>query len=250
VIQNKIKQAIVFVHGFLGFSAWNILGRRIYYFRALPPRLHALAQPAYFPTLPRAGLIAERAQALAHFLNGIHAERIDLIAHSMGGLDSRYAIHHLDPQQRIRSLTTMASPHRGSPLAQWILDNQLPFSPLLRRISRPGLVDLTPEACARFNAEITDRPDVLYRSYAGHRPVSEIPLIFRPWAKAIQKTEGDNDSQVSVTSAMWGEYQGALRADHLELVGWNLGWPGKDKARPFDHREFYLGLVQQLAACH
>ncbi len=178
--QNKIKHAIVFVHGFLGFSAWNILGRKIYYFRALPPRLHALGQATYFPTLPRAGFIAERAQALAHYLKEINAERFDLIAHSMGGLDGRYVIHHLDPQQRIRSLTTIATPHRGSPLAQWILENKLPFSTLLRRISRPGLVDLTLDACARFNAEITDRPYVLYRFYAGHRPMNEIPLVFRP----------------------------------------------------------------------
>jgi len=192
--QNKIKQAIVFVHGFLGFSAWRVLGRKIYYFRALPPELHALGLPTYFPTLPRAGVIAERAQALAHYLEDINAEYIDLIAHSMGGLDSRYLIHHLDPQQRIRSLTTIATPHRGSPLAQWILENKLPFSALLRRISRPGLIDLTPNACARFNAEMTDRPDVLYRSYAGYRPLDEIPLAFRPWAQAIQKAEGDNDS--------------------------------------------------------
>ena len=46
-----------------------------------------------------------------------------LIAHSMGGLDSRFLISHLQPSgdNRILSLTTISSPHHGSPLADLIV---------------------------------------------------------------------------------------------------------------------------------
>ena len=47
-----------------------------------------------------------------------------LIAHSMGGLDSRFLIAHLqrESDNRILSLTTISSPHHGSPLADLIVE--------------------------------------------------------------------------------------------------------------------------------
>ncbi len=41
-----------------------------------------------------------------------------------GGLDCRYLIAHL-PTERctVRSLTTIATPHRGSPFMDWCRDN-------------------------------------------------------------------------------------------------------------------------------
>lgn len=245
---SKNNKVIVFVHGILGFSSLRILGKQIHYYRALPPLLSGGPVPIHFPTLPSVGLIEDRARALSDYLGSLGADHIDLIAHSMGGLDCRYLIHNLDPQQRVRSLTTIATPHRGSPLAQWTLENGGPIYGWLRRISQPGVHDLTPQACARFNAEISDRPDVRYRSYAGVRPVAEMPLPFRTWTRAMQQSDGDNDCQVPVSSATWGEFQGTLRADHLELVGWSFAWPNKRTVRPFDHLGFYRRLVQELCS--
>ena len=46
-----------------------------------------------------------------------------LIAHSMGGLDSRFLTAHLQGKDnRILSLTTISSPHHGSPLADLIVE--------------------------------------------------------------------------------------------------------------------------------
>lgn len=245
---NRNKKAIVFVHGLLGFSSFSILGRQIHYFRALPPYLRDCSHPIYFPALPCVGRIEERARALANFLGGIDADQIDLIAHSMGGLDCRYLINNYNPLHRIRSLTTIATPHRGTPLAQWVIDGARALYPFLRRITQPAIHDLTPASCARFNLEIRDLPQVKYRSFTGMRPTVEMPLIFRPWAHDLAASDGENDSQVPVASAIWGEFKGTLRADHLELVGWNLGWPSTSKARPFDHLRFYLDLVRELSA--
>jgi triacylglycerol lipase len=245
---NKNKKAIVFVHGILGIPFRLILGKAIHYFRSLPSHLRDYPQSIYFPRLPNGEHIETRAHVLADFLAGINADHIDLIAHSMGGLDSRYLIHHLDPHQRIRSLTTIATPHHGTPLAQWVVDNKGPLYALLRHITQPGLLDLTPVSCVRFNLEISNRPYVKYYSFAGIRPVTEIPLIFRPWARALAESNGENDSQVPVASAKWGKFKGTLNADHMELVGWNFGWPNGNNARPFDHIRFYCDLIQELSA--
>ncbi len=226
----------------------TILGKDFQYFRSLSPYLQQFSLPVFFPALPPAGYIEERARALSAFLDQLKAERIDLIAHSMGGLDCRYVIHHFNSQRRIRTLTTITTPHHGSPLAQWVIDGEVPFSACLRRLALPALYDLTPQSCKQFNAEIGDDPDVIYRSYAAMRPVGEMPLLFRPWTEALSASDGDNDSQVPVASARWGEFKGILRADHVELTGWNMGWRNTAQARPFEHLRFYASLVQELAA--
>ena len=44
-------------------------------------------------------------------------KKIHIIAHSMGGLDSRYMISKLGMADRVLSLTTISTPHHGSPIA-------------------------------------------------------------------------------------------------------------------------------------
>ncbi|MDV7392659.1 hypothetical protein RZS08_14930, partial [Arthrospira platensis SPKY1] len=44
-------------------------------------------------------------------------EKLNIIAHSMGGLDMRYAITHLGLAPYVESLTTVATPHHGTVLA-------------------------------------------------------------------------------------------------------------------------------------
>jgi len=240
------NSAVVFVHGILGFSSFQLLGREIQYFRALKAKLHDCIAPIYFPALPANGTIKQRATVLANHLAQIPEPQIHLIAHSMGGLDSRYAICHLDPQCRIQTLTTIATPHRGTPLADWFIHKPGPIPALGRRLASPGLYELTPDACTRFNYSAPDRPDVSYQSYAGVRSISEMPLQFRHWARMLGKMVGENDSQVSKTSAAWGDFKGTLQADHLELVGWSFGLPNRKNSRPFNYKRFYHNLVNEL----
>ncbi len=238
--------AIVFVHGLLGFSSFSMLGKEIQYFRNLRSGLGRDSRQIFFPALPPTGVIEDRARVLANFLSRISADRIDLIAHSMGGLDSRYLIHHLDPMHRVRSLTTLVTPHHGSPLAEWaIAESNLCFR-WMHSISTPAVHDLTPAACARFNLEIGNREDVRYCSYASMRAPADMPLILRPWGKMIAASQGDNDGMVSVASAQWGEFRGILQADHFELAGWSFALPNARRARPFNHFRFYRDLVQAL----
>jgi triacylglycerol lipase len=246
-MSHSNNTAIVFVHGLLGFSSYSILGKEIQYFRSLRRHLKNSPQQIFFPTLPPNRVIEDRAQVLANFLSGINADRIDLIAHSMGGLDSRYLIQHFDPMHRVRSLTTLATPHYGSPLAKWSIERSNMFFRLMYRMATPAVYDLTPKSCTQFNKEIGNRKGVSYTSYASARPVADMPLPLRPWTRMIAADCGDNDSMVSVASAQWGAFKGTLQADHFELAGWSIAWPNARKARPFNYIQFYLDLIRKLA---
>ena len=55
-----------------------------------------------------------------------HVDKVNIIAHSKGGLDSKYMIKHLGMEDMVASLTTLCTPHKGSPIATNIL--KLPHS--------------------------------------------------------------------------------------------------------------------------
>jgi triacylglycerol lipase len=236
--------AVVMLHGLGGFVRMGLPPLAAYYFRGLPPRL--AGQPVYFPKLPRTGPIAECGTVLAAFLQKIPQPNLCLVGHSMGGLDARYAATHLDPQRRIRQIVTVATPHRGTPLARHMATDGGWQARFFRRALSPSLFELTPEKMAEFNAAIPDRDDVTYRSWACVRPEAELFPPFRPWMRIIADQEGDNDTQVPRTSAQWGQFHGDLRADHLEVVGWSTYWTSGAFKRPFDHTGFFTGLVREL----
>jgi triacylglycerol lipase len=240
------EDAIVFVHGFLGFSEIPLLWWPIRYFRHARACLAERGLTASFPSLPPAGSIEVRAAALSAFLGTLSAPRIHLIAHSMGGLDSRFVAQALDPQQRIRSVITIGTPHRGTPVASWFFETGGVVPWLGRTWLRKSLQDLTPEACDVFNRQVKDRTDVRYVSFAGVRPVAEMPALLRPWTRLLQQRVGDNDGLVPAPSTIWGEVGGTLRSDHLELVGWSLARRDVSAQRPFDDRSLYRRILDVL----
>jgi triacylglycerol esterase/lipase EstA (alpha/beta hydrolase family) len=54
----------------------------------------------------------------------------------MGGLDARYAISLLGLARRVASLTTIGTPHRGTPVGDG-------FGPLLSRLGIEGALDVS-----------------------------------------------------------------------------------------------------------
>ncbi len=166
----------------------------------------------------------------------------------MGGLDCRYFMHHLDPDRRVRVLATIATPHRGTPLARSFLESRSPVKWLGRAVMRAALEDLTEQACERFNRCVPDRADAQYLSYAGVRAMEETVRVLRPWARLIAQGAGDNDSQVPLSSATWGTFKAVVRADHFELAGWSFGVRDQRFQRPFDHLAFYRRVIDDVSA--
>lgn len=240
-----MSHTIVFVHGLLGFSELRLLGLRIDYFRGLREALEEEGVSVYFPALPTAGSVINRAYALATLLQAQAVDTFTIVAHSMGGLDARYLIRHLDPRRRVRGLITIGAPHRGSPVARWALETNGILQGIARHYGRDALTDLTPDACHKNNLALQDRADVRYVSYSGHRTLVKQPWWLRRFGKIIDAESGANDGLVSLESARWGEFRGVLRADHLELVGWSLARPDPKNSRPFPHLDFYRRVAYE-----
>lgn len=235
----KDRPALVFVHGLLGFDRLGPGRLSIEYFRAVRVCLAALPVDCHFPGLGPLSTMTRRARRLAAYLDSLGSQPCYLIGHSRGGLDARYVAAKEDPARRIRGVVTIGTPHRGTPLADWLQRYG-------RVLARPLVAELTTAACARFNREVPDREDIPYESYAGCRPLAEMPLWYRPWTRLIARTAGENDAQVPVASACWGAHCEVVRADHLELVGWSLGRADTAIARPFDHLRLYRGIAEGI----
>ncbi|KAL5519824.1 hypothetical protein ACEPAG_1484 [Sanghuangporus baumii] len=71
--------------------------------------------------VPGTGSIESRAKRLDEYLRDKAPGRdINFMAHSMGGLDCRHLITHVKPKEyNPVSLTTICTPHRGSPFMDW-----------------------------------------------------------------------------------------------------------------------------------
>lgn len=226
---------VVLLHGLFGFRRFLFWE----YFRGVHSLFASLGLQVYATKAPWGADIKTRAQAIARQLASFSFP-LHLIAHSMGGLDARYYITHLGGHKKVASLTTLATPHRGSAAARKVSES---FS-LARRL--PGLRCLVPDAMEAFNQNTPDMPGVVYRSYSAARPIDEIPWIVRRYARCILDEEGENDGQVSVASAQWGKHVRTLHADHFELIGLNL-WlnPLRQRGR-FDHLSLYREIGQWI----
>lgn len=221
---------VILHHGLFGTDEIR-LGplRRSYWHRidrAIATAGHTVITTRVHPTASIETRARQLKQQILDRLEGIGAigrpnERAVLVAHSMGGLDARYMISKLGMARHVESLVTIATPHRGSPYADWIVRNLGDRMGLLRFVTQLGLDisaghDLTTAHCARFNDEVTDHPDVRYASIICSRPRHQMPAFALHSHSVIGAAEGDNDGLVSTTSAAWGEHLCTWPIDHWQ----------------------------------
>ena len=251
---------LVFASGFL--FPQTLFGG-IDYFRRL--RTHFKGRHATaFPPVSLAASSEARAQQLA---NGIQRELPDgdihIIAHSMGGLDSRILIaRELNGlSRRIVSLTTLSTPHRGSPVAD-LLAGHAPDGVQRQTLDRAtlairalgidigALADLTTERATRLPDPTQTHPHVRYRSYfaAGRPGRFKTSALLLPLHKFVEEATGEpNDGVVTRESARFGELQEPFwDCDHLEMVGHDLDTA--DLIHRFDHFRHFDAIVEQLQA--
>jgi len=194
------------------------------------------------------------------------SRKTHIIAHSMGGFDSRFMLSPANPDHLaapIASLTTISTPHRGSPIADWFsgqldekrwwllnwwVERQLRKVLTALGISLAGLQNLTTAGAASFNQKYDDHPQVRYFSVAGAGRASGRPtanLLYPAYKYINQKTSEANDGLVALSSAKWGEFDSQLwPADHMEEVGHDLDRLGK--SGNFDHLAKYRELAARL----
>lgn len=268
------RYPLVLMHGMAGTDAWlNVLE----YWWEVPEHLEAHGFSVHAPAVdPFQPPEVRAAQWRAH-LDDLHASgqarRFHLYGHSQGGLDARWLTTHLDPEAQVQSVTTMATPHRGSLTVDGIygwFDLSIFGDEMIEALASlyadwvgadtdqevmEQLESMTTVGAATFNLETPDRPDVDYASWAGVtcgvldlfcRAEREGEVVFAGLTVSqfmIGVLEGENDGLVSVESAIWGEFLGEVPADHLDEVGHLFG-----QTDAFDHLAFYLDEAERLAS--
>ena len=183
----RLRHPIVFLHGLLGFRRIQFAGWTLSsYFSNIPTLLEKAGNRVFVSRVHPIGSIADRAAEVRDFLNEVcPKEPVHLFAHSMGGLDARYLISKLGMADRVLTLTSIGTPHRGTAFADWGVrhfERVLGSTLGLFGLSFQAFRDLTIANCLRFNEEIIDAPQVRYFSVAGdhvggwHSPEWHLPF--------------------------------------------------------------------------
>jgi len=263
----------------------SVLSDQLEYFKGIKSHLEAHGFTVSHPNQSFSGSVDLRAQQLRDRVNTVisttGSPKVHIIGHSMGGLDARHMIVDHGMAERVATLTTIGTPHHGSPVADHI-KNKPGGKLLLKVLSQvlnldiDGLDDLTTDVCEAFNRRAEDaeaRNPVKYQTYSAFENVTDIVAPLVPgWVK-ISSIDGANDGLVSVRSQQWAkeliasdgtrnqiaQHQFPFGADHLNEVGW---WDPEEFINPLfgggnvlkqklDYekkvRDLYLEIAQGVA---
>ncbi|KAJ3270752.1 hypothetical protein HDV01_007444 [Terramyces sp. JEL0728] len=277
------KNPVILCHGLFGFDIIgppNIKFLQLNYWRGITDSLERNGCNVFATGVGSVSSIKSRAEKLHAYLEKNFAKQdVNLVAHSMGGLDCRYLISHIpNKSYTVKSLATIATPHRGSPFMDFIKDtfgvgklesyvarelqdkiiqqeyletlkvtSPKLYHQIIKWLDAPAFANLTREYCEQFNKVTLDDPSVYYSSYAACIDMKFFaPLAFS--YHLVNRIEGDNDGLVSVYSAKWGDFIGVVECDHWDLVPSRVRQiSDMFKRKPFKHINFYLTVVRNLA---
>ncbi|XP_006454009.1 hypothetical protein AGABI2DRAFT_62511, partial [Agaricus bisporus var. bisporus H97] len=246
------KNPVVFCHGLLGFDSVTIgpaiAPLQVAHWRGIKEVLEQNGTEVLITRVPATSSYVDRAKVLEERISQVYpGKSVHLIGHSMGGLDCRYLTTHLTNRKfNVLSITTIATPHRGSSFADHFLKTVGP-----ERFPS-AFKCLTVESMKKFNEETPDVKGVKYFSWGAVYDPGLIDTWKWPHSVILAK-EGPNDGLVSVESAKWGTYLGTLsHVNHLDLVGWintaRYKWAEiMGKEIKFHPATFYSGIVDMLA---
>lgn len=239
---RNTRHPIVLAHGFGGMEHLLPVGLGYRYFRGIPETLRSRGHVVHVPYVPPTASIDLRAQQLAAQIKRLDGS-VNIIAHSMGGLDARLAIARYGLNDYVSSLTTIGTPHHGTPLAdfafalgEWRRSRKLLGA---LGLNVDGVYDLSTARMREFNRLVQDAPNVLYTNIvaaADHKSGS-VHAMLAAGHRYLLKTAGPNDGVVPAESQLWGETLEEVDADHWAQIGWF--------AR-FDVHGMYARIAQKL----
>ncbi|PKY00606.1 alpha/beta-hydrolase [Aspergillus campestris IBT 28561] len=260
------KNPVVLAHGLFGFDTLRLAGRYlpgVQYWRGITEALSMKGVEVITATVPRQALLrcAPRSWRKTSLL--VRGGRVLILLLIACGLDSRYMISRLKPTDfKVLSLTTIATPHRGSSIADYAFSQiggdrlaQMYYALEQLKVETGAFSQLTREYMENtFNPATPDIEDVRYFSY-GAAMQPKLWSVFRLSHRILQQIEGYNDGLVSVASSRWGGphgYKGTLvDVSHLDLINWTnrLKWLVGEitgNRRRFNAIAFYLDIAGML----
>jgi hypothetical protein len=230
------------------------------YFAKVRPIFENKNVEVFAPDIPM--LFANRQSRILFLHNfvekNLKGRAFHIVAHSLSGVDARLWIQQF-PNDPILSLTTIASPHRGTPIANFFmraLDQKNLFYYLPRvfgyKLEQLGfLPDCTRESMDSFNREVPDTPTVAYYSvvsYASPWWWQMSPIL---WPLAWFVFYGDpnfdhkiSDGVVPMSSQSWGKVILTTQLDHLGQLNYHwLRFPQNATSR-----QLYQTIISNLEA--
>ncbi len=256
------KYPILLVHGvfFRDTKYFNYWGR-------IPAELETNGAKIFYGNHHSASSVAYSAAELKsriiEILSETGADKINIIAHSKGGLDCRYAISKLGISDKVASLTTINTPHKGCLFADYLL-SKIPLSikndvadtynSTLRKFGEQNpdflaaVNDLTDNYCKKLNNEMPTPQGVYCQSVGSvltKAKNGKFPLNLS--YHLVKYFSGENDGLVDETSFKWGENYILLRPtekrgiSHGDMIDLD-----RQNFKGFDVREFYVNLVNDL----
>jgi len=268
----------------LSLYDFSFVSDRFHYFKGIASHLKKHGFKVHHSSVSFAAGLETRASDLKSEVNKIleksGKKKVHIIGHSMGGLDARHMIVHERMADKVASLTTIGTPHLGTPVADVALEQGV--DSLIGRfkafLNLEGIRNVTISACREWNTETEAEEaanDVFYQTYSSSKDEKHVFLPFQISWKIIRDREGPNDGLVSVKSQRWkkklssGNDKGVLKtitqhdfpinADHLDQIGWwNLneihkaGWWNlkalREKNKHEDIiRDVYLGIAESVS---
>jgi triacylglycerol lipase len=218
------------------------------------------------PSVPPHADIATRARALAEQIHQAFSQGpVHVVAHSMGGLDTRFLLSNnllgLASAGRIASLSTLATPHKGSPVADLLVGaepgkldpRRLIYEKIQELAHQLGasvdaLGNLTTGFARRFHCP--DVPHVKYFYYAASGNESALLAPTHLYLQTIGESpeEKANDGLVTVASAAGerGLAEPPWDTDHFGEVGYSADSLNLHSA--FDHIGAYRRILARAAA--
>ncbi len=232
----QLKYPVFFCHGF--GTTGNLIQASPLHDPCMMFRARGII--AFAPNIVPFATIETRAKNWVSLINTLSEkygfEKFNVIAHSMGGLDIRYVLGHSLDEGKIASLTTVATPHRGAYLANFVLKAPGTIAEKLADLvdwygdgvfpeekshAMNAVQQLTTDYVQNvFNQETrgTDIPIFSYSAAVGKGTKRSLNPIFRIQNSIIYDKEGPNDGFVSVESAKWGEHLGTINLSHAHQI--------------------------------
>jgi triacylglycerol lipase len=257
------RYPVVLHHGFMGGSkAGGFVGAKAH-FQALGCPMLETEVAAVQTSEYRAAQLKTQIEA---YLRATGAPKVHIIAHSQGGLDARYAISVLGLAPHVASLSTLSTPHQGTPLADLALKRSGPLATkaLSAMLNFMGKAINTqtpdPDAMAAaqsmtveymtkiFNPKVPDVPGVLYQSWSavsGRGTGDQLKTMMVLAHGVLTFSAGANDGVVPESSSRWGKSRGTLQADHIDLIGMHMM---DDAGSPFKVLPFLDGVLNEFSA--
>jgi triacylglycerol lipase len=253
----SLKYPVVLVHGIVAHDRKSTIP----FWGRIPEQLRERGAAVFLGNTDSWGNYESNAKTLQTVIEKIiretKKEKVNIIAHSKGGIDARYFIWKYNAAAITASLTTIATPHHGSEIADLISRQKAVHSGIAKKTlallgklygdQNPDLYrlnqQLTTEKMREFNKTVAIDKRVYYQSMYTTMRNSFDDLLFFYSHRYIQSISGANDGVVSACSANWGRnvFTMADGVSHAEILDYK-----KKRISGINIPELYIKIAEEL----